>query len=441
MANKFPLHSLSSSENQGACWLKQPFVIGLLAPPKKLELQERWQSGNFWNSSSLCYAQKRCFVSGSAMLTVKTRMIVLGGAVCALALLLARPLVPVFLYNPWINATILLAFLGGMILPFVFIQKLATDQKTWRLFKSKDPTGIISQKGLLASLLVDAEGKFKTAFSNDDVALVLSGVERKLAERHTVGRYLMGVLILLGLLGTFIGLTQTVSAISGSIKGMAFDGAVSADAFQHLKDSIQMPLSGMGVAFSSSIFGLIGSLILGVFDLLQGKAEKDFYDDLESTLMTFDKKRPILAETSGPAYVMALLEQTAENLGLLERRLVQMEESHARIAGVWEGVSESMATTATQSERTQNVLEAMLRTQETSLNVLQRMDEGRGKEAQAMILTLKRTLEDAMTGRLQMTQDLRSEIRMIVKTLSVLSEPEDDFLASVHDTKNIQQGA
>lgn len=375
------------------------------------------------------------------MVTVKTRMIVLGGTVGTLLLLLARPLAPVFLYNPWINATILLTFLGGMTLPFIFVQKLAADQKVWKLFQANEPARIVSNKGLLTSLLVGPDRQFKTVFSSDDTAMILSSVERKLTERHTVGRYLAGVLILLGLLGTFIGLTQTVGAIAGSIKGMAFDGSVSADAFQQLKNSIQMPLSGMGVAFSSSVFGLIGSLILGVFDLLQGKAEKEFYDDLESHFMALERKRPMAIEASGPAYIMALLEQTAENLGVLEQRIVQMEESHARIAGVWAGISESMAVTAHQSERTQGTLEALLQAQESSLKTLQQIDEGRSKEAQGMLLTLKRLLEDAMTGRLQMTQDLRSEIRMIVKTLSMLSEPEEDFLASVHETKTVQQGA
>lgn len=375
----------------------------------------------------------------AAVFDIKTRIRMLGIGLMGLLLACARPLAAVFLYNPWINAAILLTFLGGLILPFWFVQKLAFDWKVWRLYKAKDSTRIVDRGGILYPLLTNAEGQFKTAPSSDDTALILSGVERQLSERHTVSRYLVGTLILLGLLGTFIGLTQTVGSIAGSLKEMNFDGVISAEAFQQLKQSIQMPLSGMGVAFSSSIFGVIGSLILGVFDLQQSKAEKELYDDLENYFVTLDKKpHTLMSEAHGPAYVMALLEQTAENLGALESRLIQMEESHARVARIWQGVSEAMATVASQGEQTHGLLEALVRVQETNARTLKGLAEGQGKAGQAVLLSLKRLLDDAMTGRQQLTQDMRSEIRMVVKTLSLLSEPEDDFLAQSQEERTAQ---
>jgi hypothetical protein len=101
-----------------------------------------------------------------------------------------------------------------------------------------------------------------------------------------MSRYLVGLLIFLGLLGTFWGLLETVSSISGAIEGLDVTAAQSATVFDQLKSGLQRPLAGMGLSFSSSLFGLAGSLILGFLDLKASQAQNRFYTDLEDWLST-----------------------------------------------------------------------------------------------------------------------------------------------------------
>ena len=172
---------------------------------------------------------------------------------------------------------------------------------------------------------------------------VLDGIASRLDEQREVSRYMIGLLIFLGLLGTFWGLLLTIGSISDVIGGMSVGSGDLNQLFNQLKTGLTQPLRGMGTAFSSSMFGLAGALVLGFLDLTAGQAQNRFFNELEEWLAGITRlSSGVLSEGEGsvPAYVQALLEQTAENMEGLQRVLARGEEGdhEARDVGVGDEV-------------------------------------------------------------------------------------------------------
>jgi hypothetical protein len=113
---------------------------------------------------------------------------------------------------------------------------------------------------------------------------ILDSIASRLDESRETTRYLVGLLIFLGLLGTFWGLLLTTSSVGQTISALNTEGKDTATVFQELKTGLEAPLRGMGTAFSASLFGLAGSLILGFLDLQAGQAQTRFYNELEEWL-------------------------------------------------------------------------------------------------------------------------------------------------------------
>src|SRR5690606_4518129 len=153
----------------------------------------------------------------------------------------------------------------------------------------------------------------------------------RLDESRDLSRYMVGLLIFLGLLGTFWGLIQTIDSVGKVIANLSFASGDLGTVFQELQAGLESPLSGMGTAFSSSLFGLSGSLILGFLDLQAGQAQNRFYNELEdwlSSITRLGSAGPVSdGEASVPAYVQALLEQSADTLDRLQRTIERGEES------------------------------------------------------------------------------------------------------------------
>src|SRR5205814_3906751 len=160
------------------------------------------------------------------------------------------------------------------------------------------------------------------------------GIASRLDESRELSRYMTGLLIFLGLLGTFWGLLLTVSAVGDVIGSMSVGSGDLNTLFEQLKSGLQRPLHGMGTAFSSSMFGLAGALVLGFLDLTAGQAQNRFYNELEEWLSGLTRlSSGVLGtegETSVPRYVQALLEQTAENMEGLQHILSRGEEGRTQ---------------------------------------------------------------------------------------------------------------
>ena len=115
---------------------------------------------------------------------------------------------------------------------------------------------------------------------------LLDSLASRLDEARDISRYLVGLLIFLGLLGTFWGLLETVTSVGDAIQALDVTSTESGTVFEELKSGLERPLAGMGLSFSSSLFGLAGSLILGFLDLQASQAQNRFYNDLEDWLST-----------------------------------------------------------------------------------------------------------------------------------------------------------
>ncbi|WDI33107.1 hypothetical protein PUV54_07845 [Hyphococcus flavus] len=136
----------------------------------------------------------------------------------------------------------------------------------------------------MATMLLDADKTNARKLNPESSRAILDSIGTRMDEGREMGRYIMNLLVFLGLLGTFWGLLETVNAVADTINGLANTGGAAEDAVSQLIANLREPLSGMGTAFSSSLFGLGGSLIVGFLDLQAGQAQNRFYTDLEDWL-------------------------------------------------------------------------------------------------------------------------------------------------------------
>jgi hypothetical protein len=230
------------------------------------------------------------------------------------------------------------------------------------------------------------------------VRTMLDSIASRLDESRELSRYMTGLLIFLGLLGTFWGLLLTVRSISDVIGGMSVGGGDVTALFAQLKLGLARPLQGMGTAFSSSMLGLSGALVLGFLDLTAGQAQNRFFNELEEWLAGLTRlSSGALGEGEGsvPAYVQALLEQTAENMD--SRR----EGNRAILA-----LSERFGTLSEQMTRVAPAAD----------------DEVSRAHLRNIELYLQRLLIDLEQGRAQSIGDLRNDLRILTRTIAAMGE-------------------
>ncbi|MEH3147007.1 MAG: MotA/TolQ/ExbB proton channel family protein [Methylobacterium frigidaeris] len=223
-----------------------------------------------------------------------------------LAFVLYRQIVPAFMANPGLNGLILGILLIAMVLAFGQVTRLFREVRfVNRVATGAGDAGLPRVLAALAPTLREraaGEPVRQPAFQP-----LLDSVASRLDEGREILRYIAGLLILLGLLGTFWGLIDTLSAVGGVIRSMRGGGGDAAVMFDELKSGLAVPLSGIGLAFSASLFGLAGSLVIGFLDLQAGQAQTRFYNELEDWLVTGTAPEapgvPVLAAAPAPARV------------------------------------------------------------------------------------------------------------------------------------------
>ena len=216
------------------------------------------------------------------------RMAVFSILICIAAAVLFPGIQSAFMSNPGLNGLIVLVLLLGIAYTFRMVFRLWPEVNWVNNFRIADPGLEIPYSPRLlapmAAQLRDREGL--TILSPITLRSLLDSLASRLDEARDISRYMIGLLIFLGLLGTFWGLLQTVAAVGDTIKSLNISTAQSGTVFEELKAGLEAPLAGMGTSFSSSLFGLAGSLVLGFLELQASQAQNRFYNDLEDWLAT-----------------------------------------------------------------------------------------------------------------------------------------------------------
>ena len=284
----------------------------------------------------------------------------------------------------------------------------------------------------MASLLEEHKGRF--TISSLAMRSLLDSLNLRLDETREISRYLIGLLVFLGLLGTFWGLLSTIDSVGEVINSLGSEGEDSSLMFLKLKEGLKQPLSGMGTAFSSSLFGLSGSLILGFLDIQASQAQNQFYNDTEEWLSTMslisvNKDAQKIQEDGVPIYVQALLEQTAESINSLQSTLGRGEDEKKHLADNFANLAEKMSAVADQIQINQK---AFAKGNEKSIDINplvdylrdnpNGIDEPTKEHIRNMDISIRRLVEENNQGNKQLITELRLEIKLLAKTISAAVE-------------------
>ncbi len=368
------------------------------------------------------------------------RMAVFLAAVAVISALLYPPLRDAFLANAALNGLILGVLVLGILYNFRQVIRLGPEVTWIESFQSERIGAVSGKPPKLLAPMATMLGKRKDRLSLSTMAMrsLLDGIASRLDESRDLSRYTIGLLIFLGLLGTFWGLLQTVGSIGDVIQGLSVESGDLASVFTDLKQGLEAPLTGMGTAFSSSLFGLGGSLILGFLDLQAGQAQNRFYNDLEEWLSGVTRLSSGAlsgdGEHSVPVYVQALLEQTAESLDGLQRTLARGEENRASTHSQLIALGENISTLTDQMRAEQGLMLKLAEGQSELRPILARLADSASQPPGAVLDEATRThirnldvhasrlVKDVSAGREDIIQQVRSEIRLLARTIAALAE-------------------
>src|SRR6201988_1808699 len=239
---------------------------------------------------------------------------------CALVMVvLYKQIKDAFFANPGLNALIGIVLFIGIILAFRQVIRLYPEVAWVNNFRIADPGLAMDRppklRAPMAAILGGGERTGRITISQQTMRHLLDSIATRLDEARDISRYMTGLLVFLGLLGTFWGLIETVGSVGKVIEGLKVGGDAGS-LFEALKEGLAAPLGGMGISFSSSLFGLAGSLILGFLDLQSSQAQNRFYTDLEDWLATTVRNYPGEKGSSGELQAAVdRLRQTLEEGG------------------------------------------------------------------------------------------------------------------------------
>lgn len=374
------------------------------------------------------------------------RMLLFVVVVIGASALLFQQLYAFFSANAPLNGLILGVLALGVIYNFRQVTRLYPEVGWIESYRQNLEENLIRatppadnhQPKLLAPMATMVSNRDSLSLSALSMRSLLDSIASRLDESRDLSRYTIGLLIFLGLLGTFWGLLQTVGSISGVINSLSVNGGDAGAIFGTLKRGLEAPMAGMGTAFSSSLFGLAGSLVLGFLDLQAGQAQNRFYNDLEEWLSSVTRLSSggMMAdgEHSVPAYVQALLEQTAESLENLQRTLTRGEENRGRADDNLHALTAKLETLTDQMRTEQALMKSLAETQVAIRPILQQladssgpahggaMDESTKAHIRNMDLQLSGMREEARAGRESLLQEIRSEIKLLARTLAAASD-------------------
>ena len=261
--------------------------------------------------------------------------------VMGICLLLSASLKTAFMANWGFNLIILAALCVGIGINIFQIQRLEPEIKWLKIFRTGDPGLSVTEPVLLAPIAKHLKEIHRDHFRLSALSLqtVLDGIRGHLDESREISKYMISLLVFLGLLGTFWGLLQTIGTVGQVISGLDVGAEDFINVVTHLKQGLEEPLKGMGTAFSSSLFGLGGSLVLGFVDIQAGHAQNRFFNEMEEWLSgvtrLVDTEETLTTNTHLPDadlknighQLRDLIDETRKNNQIMMRLVNQQKES------------------------------------------------------------------------------------------------------------------
>ncbi|MDW4549431.1 biopolymer transporter ExbB [Defluviimonas sp. D31] len=355
------------------------------------------------------------------------------------------PIISIFSANLWLNGLILGVFVFGVLTCFWQVAQLVRSVSWIEGFAAQQPghemTIAPSMLAPLAALL-RSRGRRGGQISSTSAGSILESVSTRIEEARDITRYLTSLLIFLGLLGTFYGLAITVPAVVDTIRALApQEGETGMQVFDKLMGGLEKQLGGMGTAFSSSLLGLAGSLVVGLLELFAGHGQNRFYRELEEWLTSFT--RLSFAGGDGDAApdgdaVAGVLDHMA---GQVETLQAILQQSDAGRAAVNERLESLIAAVGNLTHRLEAeagasaVLARIADGQDRVASLIERNgpvaagnDGGDDAESRMRLrsidVQLLRLLEEVAAGRQESMADLRGDIAQLTRAVRALGRPD-----------------
>ena len=340
-----------------------------------------------------------------------------------------------FMHNPALNGLILGVLLLGILYAVRRIIQLKPEVRWIEAFRTsgpgfslEDPPRLLSP---VAGVLGEQERRGRATLSAMSMRYLLDSINARLDESRDITRYQTGLLIFLGLLGTFWGLLETINAVARVIGDLTFAGDDLVGMFDELKVGLTAPLAGMGTAFSSSLFGLSGSLILGFIDLQASQAQNNFFNEMEewlSGLTHFSGGESAGGFDGGqsaplPVQLQAMMQQTAENLEGLRESVQRSEETRGQLNTVLAQLGDQLGQLNHRLQREEeNRLRGASDGHGRASGVL---DDASREHLRSLDQKLTRLMDDVARGREEATREIRGEIKQVSRTIAIAAgEPQ-----------------
>ncbi|MEO0412011.1 MAG: flagellar motor protein MotA [Pseudomonadota bacterium] len=352
-------------------------------------------------------------------------------AVVAVAVILWPRLEAAFRSNLVINGVIVFVLAVGCLYILRQVSRLQPDIDWIASYEKGGKADDQPSPPLLASLSsLSRSGPL--ALNPISLRSLADGIAARLDERRELSRYLVALLVFLGLLGTFWGLLGTILAIGNTINGLNVDSSDVPAMFEGLKAGLQAPLSGMGTAFSSSLFGLAGSLILGFLDLQLGRAQSRFFNELEDWLSAHvipleigGKELDGVQPASGPsAYMRTIMAQSADSLDAMERRLSKADQERDRLIQTLGALQSTLSSLETRSEKQ---AEALLQLAAATQKTANKTDDASVQALKDLRATVAGLADAQSAGRAQVSDDINAAATRLGRTIAaILDDREPD---------------
>ena len=345
----------------------------------------------------------------------------------------------VFTANLWLNGFILFVFFVGVISCFVQVVQLIKSVRWIEEFVNKPDKGSAKAPQLLAPLatLLRSRGA-RIQISASSSQSILESVSTRVEEAREITRYIVNLLIFLGLLGTFYGLATTVPALVETIRSLApQEGETGFEVFTRLMSGLEGQLSGMGVAFAASLLGLAGSLVVGLLELFAGQAQNRFYRELEEWLSTITSFNVTVDEgnsSTDNTILLGIFERLGDQIELMERFLNKDQSTMAPTDREFAILQDKFVKVMDENKSNlENLIDNFTKSQKKLLDFLKSKESVEGgidaesrMRLRSIDVQMLHISEEIAVGRQEAIKAIREEIANLADSLQSTSAKSSD---------------